>query len=104
MDRCVRVWDRRKAYSDHGDEEIALPPAEGGHHGADPTMLAEFLAFARSGVPTLTNPVAARYAVAAGDFATQSLRTGGSAVPIPTLDPNLRAYFEAGQDRHGRIQ
>ncbi|OYN85213.1 oxidoreductase [Parenemella sanctibonifatiensis] len=104
MEGQVRVWDRRKAFNERGDEEIPVPAAQGGHHGADPTMLAEFLAFVRTGVPTLTNPVAARYAVAAGDFATQSLRTGGSALPIPTLDPNLRAYFEAGQDRHGRIQ
>lgn len=37
-------------------------------------MIAEFVAFARDGGPTLTSPVAARQAVAAGLQATASIR------------------------------
>ena len=60
-------------------------------------MIAEFLRFVRTGEPTETSPVAAREAVAAGVMATESLRGDGSALPVPELDPDLVAYFEAGQ-------
>ena len=60
-------------------------------------MMAEFLRFVRTGEPTDTSPVAAREAVAAGVVATESLRGDGSALPVPELDPELVAYFEAGQ-------
>ena len=60
-------------------------------------MIAEFLRFVRTGDPTETSPVAARAAVAAGVVATQSLRGDGSALTVPELDPDLVAYFDAGQ-------
>ena len=68
-----------------------------GHGGADAVMIAEFLRFVRTGEPTETSPIAAREAVAAGVTATESLRGDGSALPVPELDPDLVAYFEAGQ-------
>jgi predicted dehydrogenase len=95
----VRVWDRRTEFKEHGDEEIPIPDIEGGHHGADPALLAEFLRFVRDGVPTETSPVAAREAVAAGALAAESMRGGNHPQDIPPLDPEIRAYFERGQQR-----
>jgi hypothetical protein len=69
----------------------------GGHGGADARLVAEFLRFAREGGPTLTSPVAARQAVAAGLVATASIRGDGRLLPVPPLDPGLVAYFDAGQ-------
>jgi hypothetical protein len=53
----------------------------------------EFLRFVRDGGPTLTTPVGARYAVAAGYAATMSLRAGGGPVDVVPLDPALEGYF-----------
>ena len=96
-DGCVRIWDRRTEFKEHGDEEIPIPQVEGGHHGADPALLAEFLRFVRDGVPTETSPVAAREAVAAGAQAADSLRHGAAPRDVPPLPEHLRAYFDEGQ-------
>lgn len=96
-DGVVRVWDRRTVFAEHGDEEIPIPVAEGGHYGADPALLAEFLQFVREGTPTETSPVAAREAVAAASLATESMRSGGSARDVPALPAHIREYFDRGQ-------
>ena len=95
----IRVWDRRTNYTEHGDHEIPIPSVEGGHHGADPQLLAEFLDFVRTGRPTMTSPVAARQAVAAAALATESMRAGSAPRDVPPLAPELYDYFEAGQPR-----
>lgn len=95
----VRLWNRRSEYAEHGDEEFPIPDAPGGHHGADPALLREFLAFVRTGAPTRTSVVAAREAVATAATATTSLRTDSSALDVPPLDPELRRYFDAAQPR-----
>jgi hypothetical protein len=74
-----------------------VPDAAGGHGGADALLVAEFVRFARDGGPTVTSPVAARQAVAAGLVATASIRGDGGLLPVPPLDPGLVAYFDAGQ-------
>jgi hypothetical protein len=43
-------------------------------------------------------------AVAAGVAATVSLRSGGSPVAVPELDPGLVGYFAAHQDPGARPQ
>lgn len=96
-DGVVRIWDKRTVFKEHGDEEIAIPTAAGGHYGADPALLAEFLRFVREGIPTETSPVAAREAVAAASLATQSMRGNGSAFEVPALPDGVRAYFDNGQ-------
>jgi hypothetical protein len=63
------------------------------HGGADPPIVAEFVRFAREGGVTDTSPVAARYSVAAGCAATESLRSGGDSVDVPALAPVRAAYF-----------
>ncbi|RKT02445.1 putative dehydrogenase [Streptomyces sp. 3211.6] len=98
----VRVWNaRRSSYRAEPDARHPVPagPAGGGHGGADPLLIDEFLRFVREGGRTDTSPVAARMAVAAGYGATRSLRDGGTPRRVPPLDPVLAAYFENGQRR-----
>ena len=96
----IKVWNTR---SQDGyvaaDLEIEIEAADGGHGGADPRLIAEFLRFAAQGGDTETSPVAARAAVAAGVLATESLRTDGSARTVPELGEELLAYFAANQER-----
>ena len=77
--------------------QVKLFPVEGGHGGADPAIVKEFIEFARNGGKTNTNPVAARNAVAAGVMGAQSIRDNSNSKVVPTLDPELIAYFENGQ-------
>jgi predicted dehydrogenase len=91
----VRLWNRRCDYNPYGDEQYFVPPVTGGHGGADPRIVEEFIRFVRGKARPTTSPVAARYSVAAGCAATHSLRHGGNAVEIPPLDPELVAYFDA---------
>ncbi|MHA7269292.1 Gfo/Idh/MocA family protein [Arthrobacter sp. HLT1-20] len=94
----IKVWTSR---SQEGfvapDAEIVIRDGEGGHGGADPLLIAEFLRFARDGGATETSPIAARASVAAGVLAAQSLRSDGGALEVPQLPAELVAYFNAGQ-------
>lgn len=94
----IHVWNTR---SQGGfvepDVKVEIRDGDGGHGGADPLLIEEFLRFAREGGATETSPVAAREAVAAGILAAQSLRTGGGAVEVPALPADLVEYFNNGQ-------
>ncbi|POH75033.1 Gfo/Idh/MocA family protein [Arthrobacter glacialis] len=94
----IKVWNTR---SQNGyvapDMEVEIRDGDGGHGGADPLLIAEFLRFARDGGATETSPIAARASVAAGVLATQSLRSDGGALTVPELPAELVAYFNAGQ-------
>ncbi|MGW5238507.1 Gfo/Idh/MocA family protein [Monashia sp. NPDC004114] len=96
----IKVWTTRSdAYREDADEVVQVPPADtSGHGGADPLLIAEFVRFVRDGGPTMTSPVAAREAVAAAFAATTSLRSGGDAVDVPLLAPELAAWFAGGQE------
>ncbi|MDN4614603.1 Gfo/Idh/MocA family oxidoreductase [Leifsonia sp. F6_8S_P_1B] len=93
----VRLWNRRHGSAAPADETFLVEEGVGGHGGADARLVAEFVRFARDGGPTLTSPVAARQAVAAGLVATASIRGDGRLLPVPPLDDGLVAYFDAGQ-------
>lgn len=94
----IKIWNRRRqGYAGDGDREVHVPPAAGGHGGADPSIVAEFLRFVRGEVPTRVSVVAAREAVAAGCAATESLRDGGRPVDVAPLEPSRRSYFDDGQ-------
>ncbi|WAH98291.1 Gfo/Idh/MocA family protein [Arthrobacter sp. MMS18-M83] len=93
----IKVWTTRTQGFAEPDDVIVIRDGEGGHGGADPRLIAEFLRFAAEGGQTQTNPIAARQAVAAGVLATESLRGDGSAREIPALPQDLVEYFEAGQ-------
>lgn len=96
----VKVWNsKRSGYRDDADLVVDIPDAEGGHAGADPRLVDEYIRFVREGGATLTSPVAARAAVAAGYAATTSLRENGTPIDIPALDPALVSYFDNGQSR-----
>jgi len=82
----IKVWNTRKLdYDAVGDLDITIPDAEGGHGGADPRIVAEFLRYVREGGSTVVDSVAAREAVAAGCAATYSLRNGS--VPVAIAAP-----------------
>ncbi|MFC7485614.1 Gfo/Idh/MocA family protein [Knoellia sp. CPCC 206453] len=93
----IHVWTHRSEGRAEPDQVITILDGEGGHGGADPKLIAEFLRFAIEGGTTDTSPVAAREAVAAGVIATQSLRTDGSALAVPELPAEVVAHFDAGQ-------
>ncbi|MFE5325305.1 Gfo/Idh/MocA family protein [Embleya sp. NPDC056575] len=94
----VRVWNRRGDYRAEADLVVRVHTPPGTHGGADPVLVAEFLRFVREGGATVTSPVAAREAVAAGYAATMSLRDGGRAVDVAPVDPKVAAYFEDGRE------
>ncbi|MGW9413354.1 Gfo/Idh/MocA family protein [Arthrobacter cupressi] len=93
----IGLWTKRTPGYAEPDETFTIQDGEGGHGGADPRLIAEFLRFASDGGPTQTSPVAARQAVAAGVLAAESLRSDGGAREVPALPPGLVAYFESGQ-------
>ncbi|MGW3435125.1 Gfo/Idh/MocA family protein [Streptomyces melanosporofaciens] len=93
----VRVWNRRSDYRAEADLVVRVHTPAGSHGGADPVLVEEFLRFVREGGATVTSPVAAREAVAAGHAATVSLRDGGRAIDVPPVDPEVAAYFAHGQ-------
>jgi len=88
-DCVIRLWNRRTYYNPDGDERYPVPPEEGSHGGADARIVREFVRFVRDGAGAMTSPVAARYAVAAGAAATESLRRRGVPVDVPRLPPDL---------------
>ena len=100
----VKVWNaRRSGYRADADLSVQITPdTEERHGGADQHLVAEFLRFAAHGGPTETSPLAAREAVAAGVAGTVSMRSGGSPVAVPELDPGLVDYFSAHQDDGAR--
>ena len=94
----VRVWNARSDYLEKGHVRYPIEEGgDGGHGGADPLTVGEFVEFVRNGTPTDTNPIAARDAVAAGVAGALSIRSGSQPQQIPTLPEDLRAYFAARQ-------
>ncbi len=93
----IGLWTKRTPGYAEPDETVTIQDGEGGHGGADPRLIAEFLRFASDGGPTQTSPVAARQAVAAGVLAAESLRADGGARDVPALPAGLVEYFERGQ-------
>jgi predicted dehydrogenase len=91
----VKLWDRRYDYNPEGDAEFRTGGHYGGHGGADPSIVAEFVRYVREGGAIATSPIAARYAVAAGYLAAQSLRGGNTPMDVPGLPREIVEYFEA---------
>jgi len=88
----IFLWNRRRdTYRLIGDEvHYGDAGAGGGHGGADPLIVAEFLQYVRGDIATTTaTPAAARMAVAAGCQATLSLRNGGQPYDVPPLPAGL---------------
>lgn len=89
----VRLWNRREYYNPYGNEQFYMPRVSGGHGGADPNIVAEFIRYLRGQTKCSTSPIAARYSVAAGCMAAHSLRHGSVPMDIPRLPPKLVTYF-----------
>jgi hypothetical protein len=90
----VHLFDKRTdGYHPDAAKVVALDVKEGSHGGADPATVAEFLRYVREGGHTDTSPVAARYAVAAGCAAAESIRGGGGRVEVTPVPESLAAYF-----------
>ncbi len=89
----VRLWNRRYGYNPCGDENHFIPQAAGGHGGADPSIVSEFIDYVREGKKITVSPIAARFSVAAGCYAAQSLRHGSIPYEIPPLSREINDYF-----------
>ncbi len=81
----IRIWNKRTGFNERGDERIDIPAVDGGHGGADPLIIDEFLQYVRYGKPTTTDPLAARAAVAAGVLGAESIRSGGATMQVPPV-------------------
>jgi predicted dehydrogenase len=91
----IRLWNRRAHYNPYGDEQFYIAPVHGGHGGADPGIIDEFIRYVQSGGKVATSPIAARNSVAAGCMAAHSIRHGGIPMDIPPVPKRLRDYFNA---------
>ncbi|MFC8596950.1 ROK family protein [Isoptericola sp. NPDC057191] len=94
----IRVWNQRSDYLEKGHVRYPIEDGgDGGHGGADPLTVAEFVEFVRRGTPTDTSPVAARDAVAAGVGGALSIRADSTPFEIPQLPAELLDYYAAHQ-------
>jgi len=89
----VKLWNKKASYNADGDEQIPVPPETGGHGGADPKIVGEFIRFVRGESKATTSPIAARFSVAAGCLATESLRNGGVPKDVPPVSPEILSWF-----------
>jgi predicted dehydrogenase len=92
-EELICLWNTRSPYKEYGDVQFPMKEESGGHGGADPKIVAEFVRYIRDGGKVLTSPVAARNAVAAGVRGAESLRNGGIPLDIPPVDPEIAEYF-----------
>lgn len=91
----IRLYSKRSGYPTKGQAEWHYDTmATGGHGGSDPAIVGEFVRYCREGGTIATSPIAARYAVAAGCLAADSLRNGNTPRDVPEVPADLRAYFD----------
>lgn len=89
----IKIWNKRHHGYAEADLVVPITVEKGSHGGADPKIVNEFLEVVRGNAKPSTSPVAARYSVAAGCAATESLRSGGKPVEIERLPSATEAYF-----------
>ena len=93
----IHIWESRRSGPGRPDGVEVIARADGGHGGADPSLVAEFLRFARDGGRTDISAIAAREAVATGILGARSIRNGGMPYDVPPVPQELRDYFDGGQ-------
>ncbi len=81
----IRIWDKRVNNAPEGTMHLVLENETGGHDGADPRMIREFIGYLRGLCEPSCKPFEARMAVAAGYQATMSLRQGGIPLDVPPI-------------------
>lgn len=80
----IQLWNHRCNYRSVGHEVYHIPFVDGGHGGADPLMIADFLRFVKSGESQESaSPLSARMAVAVGCCGAESIRSEGTPINIP---------------------
>ncbi|NMC83469.1 MAG: Gfo/Idh/MocA family oxidoreductase [Armatimonadetes bacterium] len=96
----VRLWDKKVLYKAEGDAEFPIPEVEGTHGGADPSIVAEFIAYVRGEAKPTTSPIGARFSVAAGVKATESIRDNSNPKDVPPAPAEARDWFDR-ETAHG---
>ena len=90
----VRSGTAGTDYNPVGRRAVLHPTGTSGSHGgADPAIVAEFVRYVRDGGAITTSPIAARYSVAAGALAAESLRNGNAPRDIPPVPAEAAEYF-----------
>jgi predicted dehydrogenase len=79
----IRLWNRRCGYQEEGLETFKIPSTAGTHGGSDPVIVEDFIHYLRTGIYRGATPLDARMSVAAGIYATSSLRANGIPHDIP---------------------
>ncbi len=93
-DVVVRLWNSAPDYRSRGDREYPIESDQKNHGGADPNIVDEFVRVVRDGDSASLTPLDARYSVATGCCATQSLREQSQAIDVPGVSEACEAYFE----------
>lgn len=93
----IYLWNSRHSGAARPDQVEVIARADGGHGGADPRLINEFLEFARNGGRTDVSVIAAREAVATGVYGALSIRSGGQVLEVPPVPAKIREYFDSGQ-------
>lgn len=93
----IHIWTSRRSGPGRPDAVEVISRGDGGHGGADPNLVGEFLRFVREGGATDVSVIAAREAVATGCAGAESIRSGGIPIDIPEVPAEVRAYFDSGQ-------
>jgi predicted dehydrogenase len=90
----VVVWNKRSdSCNSSGDVSYEIQPETGSHSGADPKIVDEFVRYVLYDIPTLTSPLAARYAVSAGVAATESIRDSNTPREITPIADDIVKWF-----------
>lgn len=74
----VHLWNRRMGFNEMGNEVFRVPDIPGGHGGADPLMIEDFLNFLQGRKSRGASVRDAYMAVAAGCMGAESLRHGST--------------------------
>ncbi|MDN5688942.1 MAG: gfo/Idh/MocA family oxidoreductase, partial [Brachybacterium sp.] len=93
----IHIWESRRSGPGRPDAVEVVARATGGHGGADPNLVAEFLEFVRHGGVTDVSAVAAREAVATGVYGAESIRHDGVPYDVPSVPDEIVRYFDGGQ-------
>lgn len=92
-DTTIEVWTNRKdRFRLQGDITFRTPPTSGSHGGADPKIIQGFVEMLRGVSKPQTSPQAARYSVAVGCLAAESIRNDGMPYNIPPLSSSLENH------------
>ena len=92
-DTQIHLWNKKCGYKREPDIVFNVGAGSGSHGGADPKIVEEFIRFLRTDCKINTSPIAARYSVAVGCMATESIRNGSVPKDIPKLSSEIEEYF-----------